>query len=90
MARKKNFWYVLVLTEGGPVLVTDVDYADKNAYWNKLEIPKEFTESMAKDLALGLMCNGHLAFAITNPYKLETQLYYYNKGHFEWVKEEEK
>lgn len=90
MAKKRNYWYVLVCTNDGPILVTEIDYVDKNAYWDRLKAPKEFTEATAKDLALGLMCNGYLAFAITNPYKLETQLYYYNRGHFEWVKEEEK
>lgn len=86
---KKNYWYVLVLTDKGPVFVTSVEYSPKVAYWNKKEVPKEFGEAQAKDLAMGLSVNGFIAYPICNFYDLETQPYYYNKGHFEWVEGEE-
>ena len=88
---KKNYWYVLVLTNGGPVFVTKVEYSPKYAYWNKEELPLEFGQEQAKDLAMGLQVNGTMAYAVCNFYELENQPYYYNRGHFEWVegKEEE-
>jgi len=88
---KKNFWYVLVLTETGPVFVTHVEYSPKVAYWNKQEKPYELGESRAKELAMGLCCNGTMAFPICHFYELDSQPYFYNRGHFEWVegKEEE-
>ncbi len=91
MAKKRNYWYVLVLTEEGPVLVTDVNHSTKWASWDRNEKPKELSEFTAKDLAMGLMCNGTTAFAITNFYELESQMYFYKRGHFEWQwdKEEE-
>ena len=84
-SKKKNFWYVMVITEDGPAFVTKVNHSDKTAEWHKDEKPLELGEYMAKDLAMGLMCNMHLAFATVNYYELENQPYLYNIGHFEWV-----
>ena len=89
MAKKKNYWYVLVLTGEGAKFVTSMSYRDKTAYWDKLEVPKELGMETAKDLAMGLMLNGHLAYAVTVPYELDCQPYSYKTGHFEWVKNEE-
>ena len=84
MAKKKNYWYVLVLTETGPVFVTKVNNSNKTAEWNREDLPLELGEFSAKDIAMGLMCNMTTAFAVTNFYELENQPYFYNKGHFEW------
>lgn len=93
MARKKkNYWYVIVMTGDGPVFVTKVNYSDKTAEWHKDEKPLEMSEFMAKDLAMGLMCNMTSAYAVCNFYELDYQPYFYSEGHFEWVlnKKEEK
>ena len=84
MAKKQNYWYVLVLTEGGPVFVTGTGEG-KTAYWKKSENPKEFSESYAKDMAFGLMVNGYVAFAVCNRFELDNQPYRYNMGEFKWV-----
>lgn len=89
MAKKQNYWYVLVLTDSGPVFVTKVEYSGKYAYWNKNEKPLEMSEYWAKDLMRGLMLNFTMAFACCLPYALDSQPYFYNKGHFEWVENEE-
>jgi hypothetical protein len=39
MAKKQNYYYVLVMTNNGPVFVTSVNNLDKTAYWDKNEKP---------------------------------------------------
>lgn len=89
MAKKKNYYYVLVFTNNGPVYVTSVDYSNKTARWDKLEKPLEFTKSAAEDLCFGLNCNFHSAVVVNAPYELDCQPYRYADFEFE-VKEIEK
>ena len=88
MAKKQNYYYVLVMTNHGPVYVTSVSNADKTAYWNDTEAPKEMSKYWAEDLTLGLNLNGHLACTVCSKYELDTQPYRYNKGGFEWKAKE--
>jgi len=87
--KKKNFWYVLVMTETGPTFVTDVNHRDKTAEWDKDGSPLEMSESEAKDLAIGLQLNYHLSYAICNAYALDSQPYHYEFGEFVWKQEGE-
>lgn len=89
MAKKKNHYYVLVFTNGGPVYVTDVDYSNKTARWNKLEQPLEFSKSSAEDLCFGLRCNFTSAVVVCMPTEIDYQPYRYDDYEFE-VKEIEK
>lgn len=85
MATKKNYWYVLVLTDGGPTFVTKVEYAGKTAFWDKSEKPLELGMEQAKDLAFGLRCNFYSAYPVCCPVEQTSQPYRYDAGHFEWV-----
>ena len=87
MAKQTKWYYVLVLTNQGPVFVTKIG-EHKTAYWDKNEKPKEFSKSWAEDLAFGLMVNGYSAFTVSNNFELDTQPYRYDIGHFEWKNEE--
>ena len=89
MAKKQNYYYVLVMTNNGPVFVTKVNNANKTAEWNKLEKPKEFTKFWAEDLTLGLNLNFNMAFTVCSKFEIDYQPYYYNKGQFEWKEKEE-
>ena len=84
MAKKQNYWYILVMTDNGPVFVTKVNYSNKTAEWNKLEKPLEFNQYVAKDTALGLNLNFNMAYAVCYPVPIETQPYRYEIGQFEW------
>ena len=84
MAKKKSFWYVLVMTESGPTFVTKINHSDKTAEWNKDEKPLEMGEYMAKDLAMGLCANMHMSYAVCHFYELENQPYRYEMGKFKW------
>lgn len=84
MAQRKNYWYVLVLTDYGPVFVTGISYADRTAHWDKLEKPLLMDKSNAQDLALGLNCNLYTSYAVCQPFELDCQPYLYNKGQFTW------
>lgn len=87
---KKYYNYVLVLTDEGAKFVTGTG-ANHTCYWDGTKPPMDFPAYYAEDMALGLRCNGFLAFYTRLPHKLETQLYRYDKGHFEWkMNEEEK
>lgn len=84
MAKKKNFWYVIVMANHGPVFVTKINHSDKTAEWNKEEAPLELDEFRAKDLALGLNLNLNSAFAVCQPFEIDRQPFRYDKGEFEW------
>ena len=91
MAKKTTtyHWYVLVMTNGGPVFVTG-ELGHKQCKWDDLEPPKEFGAEYAKDMAFGLTVNGCLAFAVCSRIELDHQPYRYDVGGFEWkFKEEE-
>ena len=86
MAKKKNYYYVLVFTNGGPVYVTSVDYSNKTARWDKSEEPLEFSKSEAESLCFGLRCNFTSAVVVVMPTEVDTQPYLYDMFEFE-VKE---
>ena len=85
-SKKTNFWYILVLTDNGAKFVTETKA--KWAKWDENGKPLEFTQSMAKEIAKGLMLNFHMAFPVCAPFELDTQPYRYSDGHFEWVENE--
>ena len=91
MSKKKDYWYVLVLSNEGPVFVTGTG-EHHTAFWNKDEKPMEMDESYAKNMALGLLVNFHQGFAVCSPVELNNQPYFYDKGEWkwEWFKKEEK
>lgn len=87
MAKKQNYYYVLVMTNNGPVFVTSVDNSDKTAYWDKNEKPLEMGRYWAEDLTMGLGCNGYAAFTVYTKWELDNQPYRYNMGQFVWKME---
>lgn len=86
--KKKNFWYVIVMTGTGPVFVTKINHSDRTAEWRKDETPLEMSEYRAKDLAMGLMCNMTLAYPVCNQIEIDHQPYLYNNGQFKWESNE--
>lgn len=81
---KKNYYYVLVLTDEGAKFVTGTR-PNHYAEYDALKAPKAFPKEMASDIAWGLTANFISAYMITAQYEITTQPYFYNKGHFEWV-----
>lgn len=77
MATKKNFHYVLVFTDEGPVYVTSVNNATNYAHWDKDKAPKEFPKYYAEELAFGLRCNFYQAVMVTTKVELDCQPYNY-------------
>lgn len=82
---KKNHYYVLVLTENGPVFVTSVP--ERNwCVWDKNEAPRDFgSKSYAEEIAWGLRMNGFQAYMITLDYEIGGQPFRYDLGDFQWV-----
>ena len=89
MANQKNHYYVLVMSDEGPVFVTSVNYGNKTAEWNKLEKPLEMGKSSAEDLVLGLNLNWHTSFLVAMKFELDHQPYRYADYHIEWKKNDE-
>ena len=87
---KKNHWYVLVMTNSGPVFVTEIDNATKYATWNAKEAPLEMSSSKAEDLAIGLTWNIISAFVVKSPFEIDRQPYMYSLGEFEWKWDKDK
>lgn len=84
-SKKKNFWYIIVLTDEGAKFVTSLDYSTKYAKWDKTEKPLELSQSVAKDICLGLCLNGYNAFPVCSLFEVDKQPYNYTKGGFQWV-----
>lgn len=84
MANKKYHYYILVLTTKGPVFVTGIP-SRHTAEWDESKVPKEFDKEYAQDIVLGLSCNGYTAFMVQMKWEINSQPYFYDKGHFEWV-----
>ena len=80
---KKNHYYVLVITNCGAVFVTDVPHRNE-AEWDRLQKPKEFSKEYASDIALGLCCNGYLAYMVCQPFEISNQPYRYDFGCLRW------
>lgn len=81
MAKKSNWWYVLVLTNYGAVFVTGIP-GHNTAQWEKNKKPREFSKEYAQQMAIGLCANGYLAFAVCQPFELKSQPYRYDLGEF--------
>ncbi len=80
---KKNYYYVIVLTDEGAKFVTGImphHYAEYDA----LKTPKSFPKEMESDIAWGLMANFNQAYMVQTPYEITTQPYMYDKGNFKW------
>ena len=85
MAKKQNYYYVLVMTNDGPVFVTGIPQRNW-ANYNKNEKPMQFSsKEMAQEVAFGLSCNMQLAYAVCQSFEIDYQPYRYADGHFEWV-----
>ena len=89
MAAKKNHYYILVMTNDGPVFVTDIK-PNRYAEFKKDKAPKEFDKARAEDITMGLNLNLNLAYTICSKWEIDTQPYMYNMGDWEWVKKEDK
>ena len=83
MANKKHYYYVLVLSNEGPVFVTEI--GDHHvAYWEMDKKPLEFSRTYAEDITNGLRGNYINAVLVDNNYELECQPFRYDKGNFVW------
>lgn len=83
MAKQTKWYYVLVMTNQGPVFVTGIG-EKKTAFWNCEQKPEAFSKEYTEDMAFGLTVNGHTAFSVCTRYELDNQPYLYSKGQFEW------
>lgn len=79
----KKYYYVLVLTESGSKFVTSTEY--RTAHWDSTEKPLAMSQTMANDMSIGLMWNGHLAYPVVTTYEITAQPFQYDKGEFQWV-----
>ena len=69
MAKSKNYYYVLVFTDNGPVYVTSVDNRAQIAHWEKDEAPKALPKYYAEELALGLSLNCYNAVVVASKFE---------------------
>ena len=88
MTAKKIHYYVLVMSDNGPIFVTKVNHSNHTAEWNWKEKPLELTKFVADDLVLGLNLNLHSAFLVAQPFEIEVQPYNYMSWKIEWKERE--
>jgi hypothetical protein len=87
-SKKKNHYYVLVMTDAGPKFVTKINYSNKTAEWNTDDAPLEMGKYQAEDLVLGLNLNFNQAYMICHPITLESHPYRYDAYHIKWEENE--
>lgn len=77
MSKRKNHYYVMVFTGGGPVYVVGVNSKNNVARWDPMNPPVEMTREDAKSVCVGLNINGFASQVICSPYPVERQPYDY-------------
>ena len=87
-ARKNNYYYILVMTNNGPVFVTDIK-PHHYAEYDRNKKPKLFEKSRAEDITMGLNLNFNLAFMVTSKWEIDTQPYNYKDYNIEFVERKE-
>lgn len=87
MANQKNWYYILVLTNTGPVFVTGIP-GYHQAKWDRLEKPMSFPKTRAEDITLGLNANCYTSYVVCSKWELDYQPYLYSHGEFKWVEKE--
>lgn len=90
MAKKKEYWYVLVMTKNGAVFVTETNNWERTAKWEKEKKPMKFTKDDAQYLAMALTMNSHLAYAVSDTWEHKQQPYRYENGSFYWRRKKKK
>lgn len=88
-AKEKEYWYVLVITEDGPIFVTKVNNSDRTAEWDPMKKPLKMTKAKAEDLMTGLNLNFNTSYAVCQSFEITNQPYNYDKWHIEWRETEE-
>lgn len=88
MANQKNYYYVLVFTDNGPVYLTSANNSSRYACWDRTEAPKALSKSYAEDVVFGLRCNGYRAVLVTTKYE-ECQPYNYADWNLTFVRRTE-
>ena len=89
MAKKKNYYYVLVFTNGGPVYVTSINSEHKYAHWDKDKAPLCFDRGRAEDLVFGLNLNFNSAVLVVSPMEIENHPYRYEEFDISFVDKKE-
>ena len=88
MANQKNYYYVLVFTDNGPVYVTSVDNATYSARWEKDKDPKALPKSYAEDVAYGLSLNCFNAVLVASKWE-QYQPYNYKDYECKFIEKSE-
>lgn len=89
MTKNKYYYYVLVITDAGPVFVTDIDNSSKTAMWEMDKPPLELSEYKAEDITMGLNCNMIPAYCIKSKFELDKHPYRYDAFELKFVERSE-
>ena len=88
--KKKNYYYVLVFTDSGPVYLTSIDRENKYAHWDREKAPMELGSSYAEDLVFGLNLNLNSSVVVKSTREITTQPYNYVDFECTFVRKESK
>lgn len=71
----KNYYYILVLSEGKAKFVTELNNANRTARWEKDKAPLALGKSLAEDIAYCLCLNFYPAYVLKSMHKIESQIF---------------
>ena len=76
---------MLVITDDGPVFVTEISNSDRTAMWDMTKPPLELGEYKADDIAFGLNCNMIPAYCIKSQFEIDKHPYRYDAFELKFV-----
>lgn len=71
----KNFYYIIVLSEGKAKFVTSLEYQNRSARWELDKQPLAMNKSLAQDIAYGLCLNFHPAYVLSSHHMITDQIF---------------
>ena len=88
MTKNKYHYYVLVITEAGPIFVTGIDNSSKTATWDVDKAPLELGAYKAEDITIGLNCNMIPSYCIKSKFEIDKHPYRYDDFELKFVEKE--
>lgn len=77
----KNYYYILVLSEGKAKFVTSLDNKTRTARWEREKAPLAISKSLAEDISYCLCLNFHPAYVLKSMHKIETQIFLHEEEY---------
>lgn len=77
----KNYYYILVLSEGKAKFVTGLNNSTRTASWERDKSPLAMNKSLAEDIAYCLCLNFHPAYVLKSMHRITKQIFLHEEEY---------